>query len=340
MHRSLITSLLVLTLCPLAIHQSQAATAGDELLAALTKRVENNGDVSEIFDSIEDLPNSEVTDLYKKVERVWPRLRDAWISDFQRIARDASGKSGNNKNRIRDLRKELAAMQGLADGPMKEALKKRGMPAIDELRSLLVPKTKDIIATADDAQKKKRRTILAIARLRDILVETAIIPLTQTSVSELTEAENTVTRALSGLDRKGLKIMENNRKTAEKKKVPEPERIGVADANMMRLLAGLSALEIDPKLCEAARDHSKDMETLNFFAHESPVKGKRTPNDRAKNFGTSASGENIYAGSTDPLSANKGWFYSPGHHRNMFSSGHRRIGLGQHNRHWTQLFGR
>lgn len=327
---------LTITVSPLAY----AAASGDELLAAMQARIDNNGDVSEVYEAVEDLPNSEVNALHKKVERVWPRLRDAWISDFQRLAKDTSGKSGDNKKRIRDLRKELAAMQSLADGPMKVALKKRGMPALDELRSLLVPKTSDVIATADDRLKKKRRAIIALAGLRDTLMEIAIIASTQTSVAELEEAEKSVTRSLSGLDRKGLKIMENNRKTAEKKKVPEPERIGVADANMMRLLAGLSALEIDPKLCEAARDHSKDMETLKFFAHESPVKGKRTPFDRAKNFGTSASGENIYMGSTSPQAANKGWFYSPGHHRNMFNSGHRRIGLGQHNRHWTQLFGR
>jgi uncharacterized protein YkwD len=34
-----------------------------------------------------------------------------------------------------------------------------------------------------------------------------------------------------------------------------------------------------------------------------------------------------------------GWFYSPGHHKNMFSPGQRRIGLGQYGSHWTQMFG-
>jgi uncharacterized protein YkwD len=109
---------------------------------------------------------------------------------------------------------------------------------------------------------------------------------------------------------------------------------------LWRLYLGLSALTIDPKLCDAARDHSKDMSEQNFFAHESPVKGKTTPWDRASNFGTTASGENIYAGSTDPHGANTGWFYSPGHHKNMFNPGQKRIGLGQFKSHWTQMFGR
>jgi uncharacterized protein YkwD len=92
-------------------------------------------------------------------------------------------------------------------------------------------------------------------------------------------------------------------------------------------------------LCEAARDHSEDMQVNRFFAHESPLPGKKTPWDRAKNFGTSASGENIYMGSSDPHGANMGWFYSPGHHKNMFNAGQVRIGLGCTGSHWTQMFG-
>jgi uncharacterized protein YkwD len=105
------------------------------------------------------------------------------------------------------------------------------------------------------------------------------------------------------------------------------------------LYVGLGALELDPQLCEAARDHSKDMAEQNFFAHESPVPGKKTPWDRAAKAGTTASGENIFAGSVDAHAANLGWFYSPGHHKNMFSPGQRRIGLGRHGSHWTQMFG-
>lgn len=323
-----------------ALLPTRAASSGGELLAALQSRINNGGDFSDVYDAVDDLPNSEVNDLYKQVERAWPRLKEKYTSNFQRAAKNSSGKVSEHKNRIRDLRKELASMKSLGDGPMKVALKKKGMPIIDELRTLLLPNTKTVLATGDDALKKERRGLLAIAGLRDALIEAAIIPSNETSISQVAALEDLATQALSGLDRKGLKIMEKNRKTAEKVKVPEPERIGVADANLIRLLAGYSALEIDPKLCDAGRDHSKDMATLSFFAHESPVAGKKTPFIRANNFGTSASGENIYMGSTDPKGANKAWFYSPGHHRNMFNAGHRRIGLGQHNRHWTQLFGR
>jgi uncharacterized protein YkwD len=44
-------------------------------------------------------------------------------------------------------------------------------------------------------------------------------------------------------------------------------------------------------------------------------------------------------GSQQASDANRGWFFSPGHHKNMFADGSKRLGLGQHNAHWTQLLG-
>jgi uncharacterized protein YkwD len=119
---------------------------------------------------------------------------------------------------------------------------------------------------------------------------------------------------------------------------PEEARC-VLDLNLTRNLLGLNALVIDMKLTAAARDHSKDMDEQNFFAHESPVKGKKTPWDRAERFGTTASGENIAMGTLDGAVANEMWWHSPGHHRNMLGD-HTRAGLGRYNQHWTELFGK
>jgi uncharacterized protein YkwD len=108
--------------------------------------------------------------------------------------------------------------------------------------------------------------------------------------------------------------------------------------NLDRNLLGLQPLAIDLKLCEAARDHSKDMERLKFFSHESPVPGKMSFTDRAKLFGATASGENIFAGITNGKSAHEGWFHSPGHHRNQM--GHStRVGIGRSGTYFTQMFG-
>ena len=116
------------------------------------------------------------------------------------------------------------------------------------------------------------------------------------------------------------------------------EAAGILDLNRLRIRLGLNALAIDLKLCEAARDHSGDMRVLGFFAHESPVEGKKTPWDRAARFGTSCSAENIAAGQSTGPDANIGWWYSPGHHKNMLG-GHARIGLGRSDTFWTQMFG-
>jgi len=116
------------------------------------------------------------------------------------------------------------------------------------------------------------------------------------------------------------------------------EANGIRDLNRIRLLLGLKPLQIDVALCEAARDHSKDMVEKKFFAHDSPVPGKQTPWDRAKRFGTSAHAENIAAGTKTGPDANRMWFHSPGHHKNMLG-GHGRIGIGRHGNTWTQMFG-
>jgi len=91
---------------------------------------------------------------------------------------------------------------------------------------------------------------------------------------------------------------------------------------------------------KAARGHCKDMVEKGFFSHTSPVPGKATPRDRARRAGTTANGENIAYGTTEPQRANQMWFHSPGHFKNMFGPRFRRVGLGYHERRWTQMFGR
>ena len=116
------------------------------------------------------------------------------------------------------------------------------------------------------------------------------------------------------------------------------EERNVLDLNVIRLVLGLDPLRMDPKLCAAARDHSRDMREKNFFSHTSPVDGKRTPSARASRFGTGASSENIYRGSEKAVMANKAWFESPGHHKNMLRDGASVMGAGRYHQHWTQMF--
>ncbi len=135
---------------------------------------------------------------------------------------------------------------------------------------------------------------------------------------------------------KDQKVMLEN--AALRGQVPDLEYRHAFQVNQYRLLLGKTPLKLNPKLCDAARDHCEDMIKLNFFAHESPVPGKRTPGDRAKNFGASAGGENIFLGSENPDEAFWAWFHSLGHHKNMVGD-YSVFGVGNSKRHWTQMFG-
>ena len=146
--------------------------------------------------------------------------------------------------------------------------------------------------------------------------------------------ELTVSRSIPYATGEAKSIMAAN----EKANIPTEIKKGIRDLNVMRLIFGMNALTADVKLCECSADHSKDMKEKGFFAHESPVKGKKTPWVRAKNFGTSANGENIAMGSRTAEGSNRQWFHSPGHFKNMFSSKNR-IGLGQYGKYWTQMLG-
>lgn len=133
-------------------------------------------------------------------------------------------------------------------------------------------------------------------------------------------------------------VVANNVKFREE--LSEDESQAIDEANRRRMILGLNPLSIDMKLVDCSRDHSNDMIKHDFFAHNSPVEGKTTPWDRAKNFGTKASGENIAAGYKNGMAVTLGWWRSPGHLKNMMGKNHSRIGVGQENKHYTQMFGR
>ncbi len=109
--------------------------------------------------------------------------------------------------------------------------------------------------------------------------------------------------------------------------------------NEYRLMLGRRAVIHYGLLIAASRGHCQDMSRYGFFAHESPVPGKRSPGDRMKLAGVDprGGGENI-AVSGGPQGAFEGWRRSSGHHRNMIEKGWRYLGVGNDGRNWCQLF--
>ena len=94
----------------------------------------------------------------------------------------------------------------------------------------------------------------------------------------------------------------------------------------------------------AARGHSNDMVKLKFFAHHSPVKGKRAPENRVIRAGypVRTVGENLAQQIGAPLDgwgAMRAWIISPPHHRNMLKARYVHIGIGVENSTWTLNLG-
>ncbi len=106
-------------------------------------------------------------------------------------------------------------------------------------------------------------------------------------------------------------------------------------------------LTMNASLRCAARKHSKDMATRDFFDHTNPE--GEDPFDRIglAGYGSySQAGENIAAGTDTPQATVDGWLASPGHCANIMSPNYSELGVGafegpgEYVYYWTQTFGR
>jgi uncharacterized protein YkwD len=132
-------------------------------------------------------------------------------------------------------------------------------------------------------------------------------------------------------------VMASNARMVEAVSKPEQDQARIT--NEYRLLFGEWAVTVSDKLSVASRGHCNDMARLGFFSHTSKVRGKESPSQRAALAGAKpiGLGENI-ARNGSAMGAHNGWILSPGHHRNILSSGWRIMGIGQSGTHWCQMF--
>ncbi len=108
----------------------------------------------------------------------------------------------------------------------------------------------------------------------------------------------------------------------------------------------MGALVMHPQLQAAARKHSKDMATNNYFAHNS--QDGRTPFVRMKAEGYKGGtmGENIAAGNSTAAATMDQWMKSDGHCKNIMNKSYTQLGVGYwynsastYRHYWTQNFG-
>ena len=110
--------------------------------------------------------------------------------------------------------------------------------------------------------------------------------------------------------------------------------------NEYREALGLRRLELDERLVQSGRKHSKEMVDLKYFAHVSPTPENATFSKRiAKTGYPKPGGENIAYGRGEAEQVFWMWFDSPGHHQNMTRAGYKALGVGKWATHWTQNFG-
>lgn len=106
-------------------------------------------------------------------------------------------------------------------------------------------------------------------------------------------------------------------------------------------MPAVAPLSADPALRCAARVHTLDMATRDYFDHTN-LDGE-DPGDRIDHAGYvySTWGENIAGGGSTAASTMDQWMNSPGHCRNIMSDNFVHLGVGHvaDARLWTQVFG-
>ena len=113
--------------------------------------------------------------------------------------------------------------------------------------------------------------------------------------------------------------------------------------NKEREKNGLSKLVWNSTLAQAAAEHTKDMASRGYFAHNTP--DKLTPFDRMKSLGIkySHAAENIAAGQPDPQAAVNAWMKSEHHRENILNPDLKEMGAafsrgGEYGIYWAQEF--
>jgi len=317
-------------------------------LADFQKAVDGDEEkAQEAFDVLIEMPPFIQQGFGRYLEGEWQkRAKDYMLAASRNASRSGPAVtqdvSMEDRARARADQEELLRIRSIGnETQMKKELKSKGWPAMQALLAIFKRSGgRASSGGSDPSVPAKQVAALNIGKYRAKFHRHFGETLAQSPEEELglkpdqpeKKEEKKVKISATAADRAILKQNEDLFS-----QIGKAEADGIRQLNEWRIAAGMAPLLVDPKLCAAARDHSQDMAKHGFFSHTSPIEGKKSFTQRAKNFGTSARGENIAVNSSS-LSANMAWFYSPGHHKNMFREGYTTIGFGAHGRHFTQMF--
>lgn len=311
-------------------------------------RRDMNAQAAVLADAMQNSPLA-VDDIRGMIEAQLSPAVTQYREEFFRAASGAAEQKfvAADKQELTRLQSEVNALR---EDPnlTKEMVKKVGDPAMERLAAIALVSRADVLGS-NRKLVERRQALLPAGKLWEV-AEAYLSKFNPKPASEddavgndaltfdkyLEQEEEIAVRLALPMSDEHRAVLATNEQLS--KKLDPEEAKCVLSLNLMRILLGLDPLLVDLQLTATGRDHSKDMREHDFFAHDSPVPGKKTPWDRAKNFGTTASGENIAAGYATGYDANMAWFHSPGHHKNMLGK-HKRVGVGRDGKHWTEMLG-
>jgi uncharacterized protein YkwD len=111
--------------------------------------------------------------------------------------------------------------------------------------------------------------------------------------------------------------------------------------NTQRAKAGCEPLVVDPRLEQAAEEHSTDMAERNYFNHTTPEGLTFRDRIQSAGYANPQTAENIARGQRNAEQVMDGWMNSPGHRANILNCDLSRVGVGldEDGMYWTQDFG-
>ncbi|MCX7791833.1 MAG: CAP domain-containing protein [Chloroflexaceae bacterium] len=124
--------------------------------------------------------------------------------------------------------------------------------------------------------------------------------------------------------------------------------------NAERARAGCQPLSLEPRLMQAAQQHSEDMAVNNFVGHLGSNGSTLVQRANAVGYTWSALAENVAAGYATPEAVMAGWMRSDGHRQNILNCRYVHVGIGYvyqsddaplagmqypYYHYWTQFFG-
>jgi uncharacterized protein YkwD len=109
-------------------------------------------------------------------------------------------------------------------------------------------------------------------------------------------------------------------------------------SNVLRSRYKKKMLQWNEEAYQAAFKHSKEMETKNYFSHDSKWSGDLKTRLEKENIMFQTAGENIAAKYPDAIAVSLGWLNSVDHRKNLLNSAFTELGVGSYQNYYTQDF--